>query len=261
MPPAVSTLNELCRRWTHRCRRSAANHLGRRPCRLRNRRPLVSFTFDDFPRSALETGGAMLERHGLAGTYYASLGLMGQIAPTGRIFDPSDLAAAVARGHEVGCHTFDHRHAYDTPTSAFETSVLANRRALEALLPGSRAQTLSYPISYPRLGTKLLCARYFRACRGGGQDCNAGIADLGNLKSFFLEQARGEFAPVAAAIERNRRACGWLIFSTHDISDHPTRFGCTPGFFDQVVRRVLDAGAEVLRVSDALDALRAAPTP
>jgi hypothetical protein len=38
--------------------------------------PLISFTFDDFPRSAFVEAGSILTRYGAVGTYYASLGLM-----------------------------------------------------------------------------------------------------------------------------------------------------------------------------------------
>jgi peptidoglycan/xylan/chitin deacetylase (PgdA/CDA1 family) len=48
---------------------------------MRNREPMISFTFDDFPRSALHVAGRILEDHGIAGTYYVSLGLMGTLTP------------------------------------------------------------------------------------------------------------------------------------------------------------------------------------
>ena len=53
--------------------------------------PVISFTFDDFPRSALLNAGAILRERGLAGTYYASFGLMGTKAPTGEMFEREDL--------------------------------------------------------------------------------------------------------------------------------------------------------------------------
>ena len=34
--------------------------------------PVVSFTFDDFPRSALTVGGRVLRAHGWAGTYFTA---------------------------------------------------------------------------------------------------------------------------------------------------------------------------------------------
>ena len=53
---------------------------------MRNAQPLISFTFDDFPRSALTVGGEILERHGARGTYYASLGVMGKYEAAGLMF-------------------------------------------------------------------------------------------------------------------------------------------------------------------------------
>ncbi|MGZ6012840.1 MAG: hypothetical protein ACXWK0_13450, partial [Caulobacteraceae bacterium] len=40
--------------------------------------PVVSFTFDDFPRSALTEGGGVLRERGWAGTYYAAGGFCGR---------------------------------------------------------------------------------------------------------------------------------------------------------------------------------------
>ena len=39
--------------------------------------PMVSFTFDDLPKSAVTTGAEMLEAHGARGTFYVSGGLVG----------------------------------------------------------------------------------------------------------------------------------------------------------------------------------------
>jgi len=70
--------------------------------------PVISFTFDDFPRSALLNAGAILRERGLAGTYYASFGLMGRKTTTGEIFTRDDLGELVQQGPEVTSHTFDH---------------------------------------------------------------------------------------------------------------------------------------------------------
>src|SRR6266581_4896556 len=90
--------------------RRSASLVFRRPLAIKPQRPLISFTFDDFPRSAVLAGGAILNRFGLAGTYYACLGLLGTEAPTGRLCVPDDLMRVLAQGHELGCHTFSHCH-------------------------------------------------------------------------------------------------------------------------------------------------------
>jgi hypothetical protein len=222
---------------------------------MRNPRPLVSFTFDDFPRSALHTGGAILRRFGLAGTYYASFGLMGTEAPTGRIFIAEDLEQTLADGHELGCHTFDHRDSWATAPRSFEASVLENRRALGQLVPGACFRTLAYPISPPRPLTKRRVAAHFLCSRGSGQTFNAGKADMNNLFAYFLEQARGDLSAVQRVIDRNCLERGWLIFATHDVCDAPTPFGCTTAFFETVVQCAVRSGATVMPVVEALGSI------
>jgi peptidoglycan/xylan/chitin deacetylase (PgdA/CDA1 family) len=214
--------------------------------------PLISFTFDDFPRSALYQGGAILQKHDLTGTYYASFGLMGRTAPTGEIFSPEDLDEFVRQGHELGCHTFDHYDAWETAPSEFEASILRNQHRLAELVHGGCFSSLSYPISWPRPKTKRRVAKYFDAARGGGQTFNAGAVDLNYLKAFFIEQCKDDFDQIRRIIAANTRAKGWLIFATHDVCDSPTRFGCTPRLFSQVVEYAAKSGAKILPVHRAL---------
>ena len=70
--------------------------------------PIVSFTFDDFPRSALSVGGEILSRYGVRGTYYASIGLMNRCNALGQQFTPEDLARVLQDGHELASHTYSH---------------------------------------------------------------------------------------------------------------------------------------------------------
>src|SRR6058998_1215474 len=97
-PPGLRrgmTLHSIWARIQGFCQRRMARWLGRRLFTMPEGHAIVSFTFDDFPRSALFNGGGILERLGLAGTYYASLGLMKQMTPTGEIFQPDDLQRLV----------------------------------------------------------------------------------------------------------------------------------------------------------------------
>jgi peptidoglycan/xylan/chitin deacetylase (PgdA/CDA1 family) len=239
-----------------RYQRTSSRLLFRRPVVMRNRNAIISFTFDDFPRSALHTGGAILRRFNLAGTYYASLGLMGKEAPTGTMFLAEDLGQVLVQGHELGCHTFAHCDSWETNPSLFEASIIQNRHALSALVPGACFETLSYPITPPWPLTKRRVAAHFSCSRGSGQRFNAGSADVDNLFAYFLEQARGKLVEVKSLIERNCRERGWLIFATHDVSDTPTPYGCTPDFFESVVESAVRSGTTIVPVIEGLNALR-----
>jgi len=227
----------------------------RRPLQIKTQVPFVSFTFDDFPRSALLTGGAILKHYGLAGTFYASFGLMGKQAPTGSIFLPEDLKELQEQGHELGCHTFAHCDAWKTNPSVFEDSIIENARALNKLIPGASFKTFSYPIAVPRAPTKRRASRHFACCRGGGQTFNVGNTDLNYLFAYFLEKSRDNFQAVQDLIERNRQARGWLVLATHDVCDSPSPFGCTPDFFEAIVKCAVNSGARILPVAQVLDAL------
>jgi peptidoglycan/xylan/chitin deacetylase (PgdA/CDA1 family) len=250
----------------------ATRVLFRRRLAVRTELPLISFTFDDFPRSAFLEAGSILRRYGALGTYYASLGLMGEQSNLGPMYEAEDLKELVHLGHELGCHTFGHCHSWNTPPDVYEGAILENQQALTEVLPGASFQTFAYPHSAPRLAVKKVAGRYFRCCRGGGlkagrylhrhaaggQTFNWGVADLNYLCAFFLEMSRDNPQAVKSLIDQNARARGWLIFATHDVCADPSPFGCTPDFFEQVVQWSLESGARILPVVKALEVVQAA---
>ncbi len=250
----------------NRYRQSASVLCNRRLVELRPASPIVSFTFDDFPTSALRIGGEILERHGARGTYYVSLGLMDREIPAGVAFSVEDLRRAVADGHELGCHTFSHCHAWKTEPDEFESAIVENRNALAKIIPGALFASLSYPVHSPHPKIKRRAAKYFACCRGGGRvfksppgaikkngnpTFNVGLADANNLQTHFLEKNRDNPQAVKDLIDENVRERGWLILATHDVCDAPSPFGVTPGFFEDIVRHAVNSGSQILPVGQA----------
>ncbi len=245
-------LGRLWERCAGRFQRESSVRIARRPFRMRTATPIISFSFDDFPRSALHVAGSILQSQEIGGTYYTSLGLMGQTAPTGEIFHREDLARVLAGGHELGCHTYAHCHSWDTSPEEFEANIKRNSTALQELGIHAPLESLSYPISGPRPGTKRRARKYFSGCRAGGQIYNSGEVDLDHLKAFFLEQSRDRPEAILAMIDAAVAANGWLIFATHDVDPDPTQFGCTPELFELVVAHAIRSGAKILPVSASL---------
>jgi len=235
--------------------RFVARHFCRRTFTIDRRSPIISFTFDDFPRSALLTGGAILRSCGISGTYYVSLGLVGKQIETGMMLIMEDLWATVEQGHELGCHTFNHCHAWNTDPRLFESEICENRQALQKIIPGAHFKTLSFPIGTPRMQTKHRASKHFLCCRGGGQTFNVGKTDLNYLSAYFLEQNRDNPNAIKRVIDQNSEAGGWLIFATHDVSENPTRWGCNPDFFEEIVHYSVKSGAKILPVSKGYEAL------
>lgn len=240
----------MIRRASSSWRRFAIDHFARREHRLAGSVPYVSFTFDDFPRTALTEGGRILSDYGVRGTYFVSLQLLNTDSVSGPIASLGDLSALLDAGHELGCHTFGHVDGSVVSAAEFERSIEANRRELASSQLDTHFDSFAYPLNGPDVDAKRIAGRRFSACRGGGQTLNHGTIDLNLLRSYFLDaRTNGRMAEIQALIDRNAGANGWLIFATHDVTDHPSPYGWDPSAFAEVVRRAVASGARVLPVS------------
>jgi len=255
----VST-SSLWEKIPDRSRRLKADLLARRSFRLESKTPFISFTFDDFPRSAYTVGGAILKRYELTGTYYISMGMMNQTTATGEIADPEMLGNVLSDGHELGCHTYAHPDAWQTRPDLFESSIIENRRALRSILPGRNFRTFAFPLGNATPQTKRIAGRYFVCCRAGKQTFNTGRIDLNNLNAYFLDRRLGASpSSIKKIIDSNGHAKGWLIFVTHDVGDDPSPYGCTPDFFEGIVRYAVNSGSVILPVIRTCESLAVAP--
>jgi len=237
----------LIQRLSHGYRRFAIERFARREFRLNGRSPYVSFTFDDFPRSALTHGGRILANYGVRGTYFVSFRLLERESVSGRIASLADLKTLVRDGHELGCHTFDHLDGSEVTATAFEQSIESNRAALARTAIDAQFRVFAYPLSGPSVGTKKIAGRHFAGCRGGGQSFNRDVVDLNLLKAYFVDQrSRDNLDEATQLIHSNAATNGWLIFATHDVAHNPSPYGCNEEYFEKIVQLALASGARVL---------------
>ena len=256
MSGQTASSRSLAGRIWHKWRRFTIEHGARRQFKLESDVPYVSFTFDDFPRTALTEGGTILRRRGVRGTYFVSTQLLGKPSPSGPIATPDDVKALLADGHELGCHTYEHLDGCNSSVDAFERSIRQNRTALAAVVPAVELPIFAYPLNGPVLSIKRAVGKHFVGCRGGGQTFNRGVIDLNLLKAYFLDwRNRENLAAVREVVARNAAERGWLIFATHDVAAEPSRYGCEPAFFDEAVRLSIASGARVMPMMEACEAL------
>jgi peptidoglycan/xylan/chitin deacetylase (PgdA/CDA1 family) len=231
-----------------------ANRLTRvvpvKPMRIRLRAPIASFTFDDFAKSALSVGGRAVEDYGGRATYYTAGALCGGMENGAQCYDESDLAAAAERGHEVGCHTYDHAAVPDLPSRAIEENLLRNREFLLRVTGQSELTSFAYPFGRASLRTKKLLSGKFTACRGVYPGINAGWTDLSQLNAIPLYN---ENLDIEKYIRRAKNSPGWVIFIGHDVSQDHSSCGCTLKWLEDVLRMVSSAGIEIVPVGTALN--------
>lgn len=222
-------------------------------------RPIASVTFDDFPKNAWETGGAILERWGVRGTYFVCGGYCGQTVNGIEYFSKADLEALHRAGHEVGCHTFDHFHLPQVPAAGAHASIERNAAFVADVLGVRPMASFAYPYGEASLFLKRRLSRRFNVCRGVAAGINAGWADLSQLRAVCLEDHILARRPLTAWIDEAWTRRGWLILLTHDVSPGPTSYGCRPGLLADAVRRLLDSGVEILPVQEAFSRIGQPP--
>ncbi len=218
--------------------------------------PLVSFTFDDFPRSALTAGGAMLREAGWAGTFFAAGQFCGETVDGLDYFNQDDLLRASEEGHEVACHTFGHLRLRGAQADDVRRDLGRNAVFIRQILPDQALTSFAYPYGDLDLGKKALVARHFPVCRGIWPGLNRGMMDFAQLKAVSLESRQPEAAEVDSWLDAAAQTNAWLIFFTHDVSDTPTPYGTSRKAFAEVLDKVARRGMRVLPMKNAAGVAR-----
>jgi peptidoglycan/xylan/chitin deacetylase (PgdA/CDA1 family) len=218
-------------------------------------RPMISITFDDFPQSAVTVAGKILADHGVRGTYYASMGLMGQTTEVGKLFDIKDLREAVKAGHEVACHTLDHAPCGSLSRTELLRRCKQNRRLAAEALGGYEFRNFSFPFGEVTLAAKAALSAVYDTCRSIQPGINRDEIDLAYLRANRVYSGL-PIENVLRVIEENVGEKGWVILYTHDVTDHPSPYGCTPEFFENALRAALESGAEIVTVAEGCCRLR-----
>lgn len=221
-----------------------------RPADLRFEQPVLSISFDDFPASAAEIGAAILENHGALGTFYAACGLVDSDGPCGRNFSHAHLADLVARGHEIGCHTYDHADCARRPVFDTLQDLARNRDTLQRMGAREAARTLAYPYGETSTALKRALPPRLQCARGVLQGINVGRCDLSQLRAFPM--FGGGLEAMRAALKRAAKRRAWVIGFTHDIADAPSAWGTRGADLDGMLRAARELGFTVLPVSAAL---------
>jgi peptidoglycan/xylan/chitin deacetylase (PgdA/CDA1 family) len=225
-----------------------AMHLQVDTYRLRNAGPMVSFTFDDLPKSAATTGADILEAHGAHGTFYVSGGLVGVTTPEWAAGDASDLLSLRRRGHEIGCHTFSHLDCGQAPAGLAAGDVERNLEALRAL-GAPEPRTFAYPYGDVSTPAKAALGSRFSLLRALHHGLIDRGSDLNQAPAVGIEGPPGEQA-ARGWLRRALAQRAWLILYTHDVREDPSPFGCTPAALARLLDEALAGGAEIVTVAE-----------
>ena len=230
-------------------RRRAVRLMHRKPARLRLDRPTVSFTFDDAPVTAAQTGARILEAHDARGAFYVCAGLFDQDGHMGRYAGAHEVADLAARGHEIACHTFSHLDCGAQGEADIVADTERNVDALRAM--GIAMRHFAYPYGEVSPHAKHALNGRYGSLRGVHSGLVRDGSDLNQLPAVGIEGENGE-AEARAWIDRAVAEKAWLILYTHDVRAEPSKYGCTPEALDRIVAYVQTSGCDIRTIGDVL---------
>jgi len=204
--------------------------------KLRLRTPVATFTFDDFPASAYDNGGKILEEYGARGTYFIAGSFLNAVIDGIKYTTPEQLKLVHARGHEIGCHTYDHKHL-GAKRPGFARASCEKNSALMREILGKSFMMSSFAYPYGDVSPVLKHVMPYTLCRSVRYGVNEGSVDLAQIRIVSLEACHWDAEKIEKIIADAHGRNIWLVFLTHDVSDAPTAYGSTP---DQI-RRILHA--------------------
>ena len=206
--------------WKNKVRKMLASYSFIKKHQWPSENKVVSFTFDDVDNSAFKNAGGLLQEHGMKGTFYVALSFMEGQPGNESIFKQSDLATCIEQGHELGCHTHGHLHAFDHTFREMQHDLFKNKEVLQSLELGAEFKSFSYPYGEQTRGIKGLVDREYTSARSIDHGINRGAIDLNSLKTFRLYEKIHTIEDINAVLQELHDQGGWLIFYTHDVQDN-----------------------------------------
>lgn len=241
--------------------RSLPARVGRRIVQWRAAAPLatappeamISFTFDDFPKSAADTGAEIIEGVGARACYYACSSMAGTRTVCGDMFDERDLAQLTRAGHEIGAHTRSHLDCARTSIDDIFADISQGLEDLRAMGHCASVRNFAYPFGETRFDVKRALAQRFRTARGVLSGLNRRGNDRMQLRAVELDSDTESLPRALSAIEQAVREKAWLVIFSHDVSESHGPWGVTPAVLRKVVCAARDAGLAFVTPDDAID--------
>ena len=231
-----------------------ARHFGGAPFRLQNKAPMVSFTFDDTPKSAATVGGEILDAYDARATFYVAGSLVDHWSGHWDGVSADEIVELHRKGHEIACHTFSHARTPDLDAAALAAEIENNRRYLLALDPSIQIRNFAYPYGLGSVSHKRRLRKVFRSSRGIIPGVNSGTVDLQFLRATPLIDKYIDRDGIDRAFDEAIAKNGWLIFYSHDVAPSPSPYGCSPSLLRHALEAASQRQIRVLSVADALQA-------
>ena len=217
---------------------------------------MITFSFDDFPKSAADTGAEIMGAIGASAIYYACSGLARTVTPTGEQYDEGDIIRLAEAGHEIGAHTHTHLDCAAASLDRVLDDIETNLKRLKAMGLKQAVNHFAYPYGETTVALKKKLMAKFHTCRGILPGYNSASSDRMQLRSMELKPDSMTTDRALFAIETALRQPTWLHIFTHDVKRSPSEYGTTPAALTRITRMARDSLIPIVTPSEAMVLLK-----
>ena len=235
-------------------RKRTAHLLHKKPIQVKNQK-IISFTFDDVFDSSFQQGGNILKKYNAKGTFYLSMSFMKGLGEK-TLFTENALRESVKDGHEMGGHTFGHLSAFKVSKEELLKDMEKNEKKFKDLNLGIHFENFAYPYGDQVPMVKSSMGEAYQSNRGITEGVNNNLVDLNNLKAVRLFEKEYSIEHINKILEDFNKTGGWLIFYTHEVEENYSQWGCSPKYFEEVVKRTTELNIPIKTIKEALKIIK-----
>jgi peptidoglycan/xylan/chitin deacetylase (PgdA/CDA1 family) len=225
----------------------------RKPQLINLNKPIISFTFDDVPPSAVTNGGRLLNEFGFKGTYYVASGIAENESS---YLTVENLRQLKNDNHEIACHTFNHVSLRWASSNKTMQQSIKNINAIHNSLPEYPVINFSYPFGEAGILSKRVLRKQFDSMRTSDYGLNYGMTDMSHLRAVSLYSKDFNQETLLDIIKKTVENKAWTIFYTHDVADNFGPWGTSIDDFKWILEQCNNNEIDVLNIRDAIDVIK-----
>jgi peptidoglycan/xylan/chitin deacetylase (PgdA/CDA1 family) len=220
-----------------------------------NKKPMLTFTFDDISLNAAENGAKILEAINIIGTFYITTSMVGKYTTGSYKADYSDLDKLYEKGHEIALHTHFHRPIIAYSCQELSDDIALNKQLLNDNLNGKVTDNFCYPYGMATLKHKRHLQKITRSARYISNMANHTNLDPHHLKSVVIDADCVDEDMLTQYFEDTCKNNGWLILVSHQVGDKRERLVTNPAIIHKAIELAKKLDFDCVTIEKGLDLL------